>query len=296
MEDAIDGTMNDQRKNTITMVITALIGVIVLIVIFSSFYIVSAGERGILLTWGKPDMQAQSEGLHFKIPIAQNAIIMDTKTQKYVIEKAGAASSDLQTVTTDITLNYYISPESAPSIYQTIGVNYQDKVIVPAVMEVLKASTAQYTAEELITKRPEVKDKIDVSLRDRLSEFHIIVQAVSITNFDFSAQFNTAIEGKVTAEQNALAAKNKLAQVDYEAQQRVTQAKGEADAIAIQAQAINSQGGKDYVQLQAIARWDGKLPMIISDSATPFIDMRNLQSNPQQSYYNYNMNNTNKTI
>lgn len=254
---------------------TILVGVCILILIisiFSAFYTIEAGERGILLTFGKPDVDSKGEGLHFKIPFIQNVKKMDVKTQKYVVEKAYAASKDLQTVDTDVTINYIINPETVPTIYKEIGINYQDKVIQPAVLEIVKAYTAQYTAEELITKRPEVKDKIDMSLRQKLLDFNIVVQSVAITNFEFSESFNVAIEAKVTAEQNALAAKNKLAQVEYEAQQRITQAKGESEAIKIQAQAIQTQGGKDYVQLQAIQKWNGVLPQF-TGGAMPFINI-----------------------
>lgn len=269
--------------------------VVLLLVLFGSFYIIQAGERGVLLTFGKPNSIAQTEGLHFKIPLAQTIIKMDIKTQKYVVEKAGAASSDLQTVTTDVTVNYFISPDTVPELYTKVGTNYEDKIIQPAVLEIVKAVTAQYTAEELITKRPEVKEKIDTLLRDRLAQFNINVQTVSITNFDFSESFNNAIEAKVTAEQNALAAKNKLAQVEYEAQQRVAQAEGEARAIQIQADAIRSQGGEAYVQLQSIKQWDGHLPLIMSSNTMPFINMNNLipsgGSNSNSAFSNYTNSN-----
>ncbi len=138
----------------------------------------------------------------------------------------------------------------------------------------MKANTAKYTAEQLITKREDVRAGIIALLTDKMKPFGVTVDAVNITNFDFSPQFNTAIEAKVTAEQNALAAKNKLDQVQYEAQQRVAQADGEAKAIAIQAQAINSQGGASYVQLKAIEKWDGKLPtQFIPGQSVPFLNL-----------------------
>jgi regulator of protease activity HflC (stomatin/prohibitin superfamily) len=263
----------DPNTKYVGYAIYVVIALIVLVILFGAVYTIPAGERGVLLTFQKPNNIAMGEGLHFKIPLVQSVVKMNVQTQKYTVEKAAAASKDLQTVTTDVAINYYINPDSAPEIYRNIGVNYQDKVIAPAVLEILKASTAQYTAEQLITDRPAVKDKIDVGLRDRLKEFGINVQATSITQFDFSAQFNDAIEGKVTAEQNALAAKNKLEQIKYEAQQRVTQASAEAEAIKIQAQAITQQGGKDYVQLQAISKWNGNMPLVTGGNSLPFIDI-----------------------
>lgn len=253
-----------------------LIGAIIL---FGGWYTITAGHRGVLLTLGKPDPMPKAEGFHFKIPLIQSVVKMDVRTQKFDAAKASAASKDLQIVTTDVTLNYYIQPDSVVDIYRKIGISYQDTIINPAVQEVVKAQTAIYTAEELITLRPEVKEKMDTALKDRLREFGIYVQAVSITNFDFSAEFNKAIEAKVTAQQSALAAKNKLEQIKFEAEQRVTQAKGEAEAIAIQVNAINQKGGQSYVQLQSIARWNGQLPTVmLGQGSTPFIDISSVMS------------------
>lgn len=243
-----------------------------LFLLFGSIYTVSAGQRAVLLTFGKPDTNTIVEGLHFKLPFVQQIVKMDVQTQKYD-NKASAASKDLQTVSTDVTLNYYISPERVPEIYTKVGVTYQDKVIQPAIQEVVKAITAQYTAEELITRRPEVKDKIDIALRERMATWGIIVQDILITNFDFSPSFNTAIEAKVTAEQNALAARNKLEQIKYEADQRIAAATGEAKAIEIQARAIQANGGKEYVQLQAINKWNGVMPLVTGGNSLPFINI-----------------------
>jgi regulator of protease activity HflC (stomatin/prohibitin superfamily) len=137
----------------------------------------------------------------------------------------------------------------------------------------VKASTANYTAEELITKREVVRQTIQDSLTERLKQNYVDVTGVSIVDFNFSPSFNQAIEAKVTAEQNALAAKNKLEQVKYEAEQRVEQAKGEAEAIKIQTQAIQSQGGRDYVNLKAIEKWNGELPQQMMGGAVPFVNI-----------------------
>ena len=126
----------------------------------------------------------------------------------------------------------------------------------------------------MITKRAIASEEMEVLLRQRLLEAHIAVSNVDIVNFDFSPAFNESIEQKVTAEQNALREENKLKQVEFEAQQRIEQARGEAEAIRIQAQAIQQQGGKDYVQLQAILQWDGKLPQqFVPGSAIPFLNL-----------------------
>lgn len=246
--------------------------IVALILLLGGIYTIGAGERGVLLTFGKASMDSKMPGLHFKIPIVQGVIKMDVKTQKYEAELT-AASKDLQDVKTKIAINYHIMPDSTPEIYRDIGTNYADKVIYPLEQEVNKAATAQFTAEELITKRDQVRETMKTILMEKLAQRKIVVEEISIINFAFSDSFTQAIEAKVTAEQQALTAKNKLEQVKYEAQQRIEQANGEANAIRIQADAIRAQGGKEYVQLQAINRWDGKLPTFMMSGAMPFISI-----------------------
>lgn len=181
---------------------------------------------------------------------------MDTQIQKEQVD-ATAASSDLQNVTATVAVNFHIQPYDAGTIYQNVGADYQSRVIDPAIQESIKSVTANYTAEQLITEREKVREEILALLTTKLQTFGVNTDSLNIVNFAFSDSFNTAIEAKVTAQQNALAAQNKLAQVQYEAEQTVASAKAQAEAIQIQAQAINSQGGADYVQLQQINKWNG---------------------------------------
>lgn len=237
-------------------IIAHVVGLIVVLTfVFGSFGTVATGEIGVKTTLGKVSGTV-NPGLYFKLPLIQAVDKMDVQTQKEQTS-ASAASKDLQTVNAQVAINYNLDQNKVADLYSRIGTGYKGRVIDPAIQEVVKAATANYTAEELITKRPEVTDKIQTSLSERLAASDIIVSSVSITNFDFSGSFNAAIEAKVTAEQNALAAKNKLDQVKYEAEQKVTTAAADAKAIQIQAQAINSQGGADYVELQRIKAWDG---------------------------------------
>ena len=199
---------------------------------------------------------------------------MDVQTQKEAVTGVQAASQDLQTVKTDVTVNYHMEPQDVATMYQNVGLDYASRLIDPAIQESVKATTAKYTAEQLITHREQVRDDVIALLTSKFDQFNLKLDTVNITNFDFSATFNTAIEAKVTAQQNALAAENKLKQVQFEAQQTITSAEAQAKAIQIQAQAINSQGGADYVALQAISKWDGKLPVqMIPGSSVPFINV-----------------------
>jgi regulator of protease activity HflC (stomatin/prohibitin superfamily) len=237
------------------------------------FVIVKAGERGVVLNWGAVSDKILNEGISWRVPVKQKVEKLDVKIQKEEAD-ATAASKDLQTVTTKIALNYHLNPEYVNKLWQNVGSDYKIRIIDPAIQEAIKAITAKYTAEELVTKRQTVKEEIKLLLVDRLAKEYIITDELSIVNFDFSESFNKAIEAKVTAEQNALAAKNKLEQSKYEADQRIAQAKGEAEAIKIQAEAIQSQGGAEYVNLKAVEKWNGVLPVqMIPNATVPFINL-----------------------
>ena len=242
----------------------SFIGCIGLIVIFfaimslSPFTIIQAGHRGVVVRLGDVSDTILPEGFHIINPIDE-VVQMSVQTERYEATSS-AASKDLQSVTTTIVLNGHLDAAAVNKLYQEIGTDYESKVVDPAIQESVKAATAQFTAEELITKREEVGQIIFQSITDRLTDDYIIVESVSIVDFQFSANFNEAVEAKVTAEQNALAAENKLKQVEFEAQQRIAEAQGEAEAIRIQAEAITSQGGSEYVNLQWIKKWNGVLP------------------------------------
>lgn len=256
----------------IALIVAAAFILVIVLLVFP-FAIINAGERGVVTRVGA-FARTMEPGIHWVTPGIESVTRFDVRTQKEQAE-ASAASRDLQTVNATVAVNYNVDPNKVGDLYVRVGTEYKTRVIDPAVQEVVKASTAKYTAEELITKRAVVTDEIQTALKDRLGANDIQVSSVSIINFNFSESFNQAIEGKVTAQQNALAAQNKLAQVQFEADQRVAQAKGEAEAIKIQAQAINSQGGADYVQLQAIKAWDGHLPQqFVPGSAIPFLNLK----------------------
>jgi regulator of protease activity HflC (stomatin/prohibitin superfamily) len=262
--------MNTQKA--ILLAVLGFVGLIVFLIV-NPLTIVKAGHRGVVTEFGKVSESILGEGIHWVTPIKENVVEMNVQVQKEEVP-AVAASKDLQTVSTVIALNYQLDPESVNKLYRDIGKDYKERIIDPAIQEAVKAITSKYTAEELITKRPLVKEDIRVTLAERLQKDYLIVHDVSIVDFKFSQSFNEAIEAKVTAEQNALAAKNKLEQVKFESEQRVTQAQGEAEAIRIQAEAIQSQGGAAYVELKAIEKWNGSLPTYMMGDATPFITVK----------------------
>ena len=256
-----------------------LVGAVIFVVALIAFSAINpivrinAGQRGVILKWGAVSGRILDEGIHWLMPIRDEVAKMDVKIQKE--EKGATASSkDLQTVTSKVAINYHLDSKKVDKLWQEVGKDYSNRIIAPAIEEFVKKTTAKYTAEQLITKREDVKADLKKEIAENLIKNHIIVDDIFITDFKFSDEFNKAIESKVTAEQRALEAKNKLEQVKYEAEQKVAQATAEAKAIQIKAQAVTQQGGKDYVQLQAIEKWDGKLPTQMVPGATvPFIDL-----------------------
>lgn len=249
-------------------------GVIGIIALFNlPFLFVPVGYRGIAIRLGNTTGNIYQQGISFRIPFIESSRNVEIRTQKETV-KVIAASKDLQSVEAEVALNFSLDQTKIVNLYQTVGDDYSGRIIAPVLQEAVKAVTARYTAEELITKRSLVSSDIKAMLSEKLSPRGIIAEDFNIVNFNFSASFDQAIELKVTAEQNALASKNKLEQVKYEAEQAVATAKGQAEAIKIQAEAINSQGGADYVQLQAINKWDGKLPnQFIPGMSVPFINL-----------------------
>jgi len=279
MEDtSFENLPSAEQKRIILKFVDGVLGAIfALVILFGSFEIIGAGERGVVLRLGAVN-RVMVEGLNFKIPLIESTHKISVKTQTITFDNEsslGAASKDLQDVSVSVIINYHQDYLKVGDVYKKYGSSYEENVIMPIIRETVKSTASQYTAEELVTKRVEVSDKIASLLTQKLLEKDSILEKFNIVNFSFSKSFNEAIEAKVTAEQNALAAKNKLEQVKYEAEQRVTQAKGEAEAIAIQAQAIQAQGGAEYVNLKAVEKWDGMLPTtMIPNSGLPFLNIK----------------------
>jgi prohibitin 2 len=189
--------------------IGVVVGVLILIVVLlMSVYTVPAGNVGVVTHWGAVSYIVQP-GLGFKAPIADGVVRMNIQTQKDEVD-ASSASKDLQLVTAKIAVNYHLDPSFAKDTYQNIGEDYQNKVIAPAIQNTFKSVTAGYTAEELITKREAARIAAEKSLVEQLAQYHILVDNFNIVNFDFSPEFNAAIEAKQVAQQSVETSKQKL--------------------------------------------------------------------------------------
>lgn len=265
----------------VTWIKRGIVLLVVLVLVFSSFGTVSAGERGIKTRFSAIVGVVQP-GLYFKLPLIERVNIMDVQTQTVLYEREDplfAASKDLQDVKIATVVNYHIDPTKVDVIFRQYGRTeaYEERVVRPIVRDTVKAIASQYTAEELVTRRADLNDKITVALTSLLATKDAVVERVNITNFEFSTSFTAAIEAKVTAVQNAEAAKNKLEQVKFEAQQTIETAKATAEAQRIQAQSLAAQGGADYVALKAIEKWDGHYPTTYMGPAgnIPLINIKN---------------------
>jgi regulator of protease activity HflC (stomatin/prohibitin superfamily) len=270
-----------------------------LFVVSASVKIVDAGHRGVLVQFGNVATDASlDEGIHFVTPFRDSVVQMEVRTQKSV-ENAASASADLQDVTTQVALNYRINPDNAQVVYQQIGFDYGNRVIAPAIQESVKQVTARFNAEELITKRETVKNQIEEQIKARLANYNILVDTISITEFQFSEQFRKAVEAKVEAQQRALQAQNDLRRIEIEAQQNeakavgeqkaniaraegvrqsnVLQAEGESQAINIIDEQLRSS--PTYLEWLKTQRWDGVLPLVTggggggTGDTTPFIQI-----------------------
>lgn len=257
----------------IKIVLLSVLGLIVLITFLSTFQIVGAGERGVLLTFGAFNGTVFQPGIHLKLPFVQEVIVMDVRTQKLDIDNSEAYSHDLQVVETYSVVNYNLDPQAVGTIYQQYGLDYEAKMLHPNLEASVKQTIAKYSAETILSDRATIQTEIQEVFKQSVPNAFTITK-YALVNESFSKTYEAAIEAKQVAQQDAEKAQNELKKAQIDAQSRIAQAKGEAEAIQIQAAAIQQQGGANYVQLQAIQKWDGKLPIqMIPGSTVPFINL-----------------------
>lgn len=256
----------DKLKGKKKPLIIAIIVVVALAVLVGfSIVIVPAGHTGVVVTLGAVGEDVLSEGMHLKAPFVTNVVVMDNRVLKTEVESS-SASKDLQTVSSVIALNYRVGKENSASLYKNVGTNYETIIVNPAIQECVKAVTAKYTAEELITERQVVGDQMKDALSDKISPYGLDIEVFNIVSFDFSEEFNAAIEAKQTAQQNALKAEQDLARIKVEAEQQVEQARAEAEAYRLK----NEQITDKTLMMEWIAKWDGKLPAVSGDGTYMF--------------------------
>ncbi|MBD0307482.1 MAG: prohibitin family protein [Microcoleus sp. T1-bin1] len=270
----VDSLKSTNKKNKDVYIAVQVTLLIVFLAILSKFFvIVNAGERGVLMQFGKVQEQVLGEGLHVIVPTVYTVKKLSVRVQKQE-SSAEASSKDLQDVFTDVALNWHIIPDEANAIFQQIGDEREvvARIIDPAVEEVLKAVMAKYTAEEIITKRGEVKAAVDEFLTLRLLTYHIAVDDISLVHVHFSQRFSDAVEAKQIAEQEAKRGEFLALKAVKEAEAKVNLAKGEAEVQRL----LQDNLTPELLERQAIEKWDGKLPLIVGDGGKNLLDLSKL--------------------
>lgn len=279
-EVGIKGKNKNKKKTGFIKWIVA--GVAAVLIAAGSFTIIPAGHTGVVMTLGKVSPNVMQEGLNFKIPFIQNVVKMSNKIQVYEVD-ASAVSKDLQTVSSKIAVNYRVSNDSSANLYKNVGVDYKTILITPILQESMKSATAKYTAEELITERTLVGDEIKDTLSEKLNEYGIYIEKFNIVNFDFSQEFNSAIEAKQVAEQNLIKTKTEQQQAivvaEAQAKEKTIKANAEAEAILATAKAqaeankmLEESLSEIVIKYEQITKWNGELPRVTGSSGN-FIDM-----------------------
>jgi len=252
------------------IVLRIILTFLILAILSTFFVIVNTGQRGVLMQFGKAQEKVLQEGIHFIIPGVNTVQTLSVQVQNQEISTE-ASSKDLQDIYTDVALNWHIIPEDVSLIFRQIGNEPAiiQRIIRPAVEEGLKAVMARYTAEEIITKRGEVKAAVDELLKTRLIAYHIAVDDISLVHVHFSKRFSDAVEAKQIAEQEAKRAGFMVLKAMKEAEVRVNLARGEAEAQKL----IRESLTPDLIHKQTVERWDGKLPLIVGDSNSKLLEV-----------------------
>ncbi|MFA6807714.1 MAG: prohibitin family protein [Eubacteriales bacterium] len=251
------------------------VAIIVAIVFFKAYVIIQPGTRGVVVQLGAVEDVILQEGFHLKVPFIQTVVPIEVQVQKAQSSEV-TSSKDLQVVNTTCAVNYHLAPDQVNTLYQEVGLSFKERIVDPAISESLKAVIAQYTAEELISKRSEVSFKVKETLSAKLAVYYMVLDEINITDFKFSDEFNNAIEQKQIAEQQALKANLDLQRIEIEAQQKIAQAKAEAESLRLQKEVISTEVielRKIEAQMAAINKWDGKLPTVSGGGVLPFINI-----------------------
>lgn len=258
-------------------VIWGIVGLVGLWMLGHVFGQVPAGYRGVVLQFGAPTGQVKAPGLYVVTPFVTTVALMNVQIQAYHTDAIEAASADLQDVHTSVTVNYQIDPQRVVEVYTNLRNDAESRILSPNVQETVKSTTAKFTAQQLIQERPRVKAEADKTLTNRVEPFGLRIDATSITQFQFSPSFTSAIEAKVAAEQNALTAQRNLDRVRFEAQQQVELARAQAQALTLQKTAVTPELvalRRIEAQLKAVDKWDGHMPNVVTGGGpVPLLDV-----------------------
>lgn len=264
------------KPRTIGILIILLI---IFIFLWSSFALVPAGHRGVVLWWGSVEKRVMGEGLNFKVPMAERVIKVDVRVQPHPFKEIDAASKEYQMVKLTGMMNFHIDPSFVNDLYQKVGLDFANKVIDPAFNDFVKEVVPIYQITEILPKREEVRKRAMIKLGENLARYHIVVDDIYFANIRFSPEYEKAVEAKQVAQQQVETQRQVLFQREIEAQQKVATAKGEAESISVVAQgqakaneALSRSISPILVQYKTIEKWNGILPQV-SGGGIPLIDL-----------------------
>ena len=260
--------MNKEKQSLILAVVILFI---VFVMFCNPMAIVGVGERGVKVTLGRVSPQSYSEGVHFVTPFISKIKVMNVKTQKVNIATE-VYTKDIQQAKISYVINYNLMPQYAHQMYREVGMNYVDNILMPVVEGNIKDVIGRWNAQDLVANRAVATADILAKLQNQLKERYINITSFQIIDINYSEVFEKAIESKVTAEQEALKAKNKTVQVEEEARQKLISAQAEAQSMKIRATALTQN--KALVEYEAVQKWDGKLPEYMMGNSIPFINLQ----------------------
>ena len=263
--------VKNMDKNGVAGVVTVLILFVIAVLLCNPIVVVGVGQRGVKVTLGKVSPESLGEGMHFIMPYIQRIAKMDVKTQKYTTQ-THVYTKDIQQAKISYVVNYNLVADSAYRMYQEVGMDYVSKVINPVLEGTIKDVIGKWNAQDLVANREEATNDILAKLKEQLTERYVNVTDFQIIDIGYSEVFERAIESKVTAEQDALKAKNKTVQIQEEAKQKVISAEAEAKSMSIRANALTQN--KALVEYEAVQKWNGILPQYMMGNSIPFINMK----------------------
>lgn len=268
------GTYEEQQKNTFKKVMRgiaiSIASIFVLALLVSSVYLVPPGNRGVLVTLGKVAPRSYVNGIGFKWPIISQMVNLDVRTQKFA-DSTETYTSDIQTAGLRYVFTYELNPANVNVLYETIGMDYESKIVTPILDAAIKDVIGKWPAQELVSNRDVAASNITACLKERMNSVFIQNLSFVLRNVGYSDNFEKSIEDKVIAEQKAQEAVNNTKRIQEEAQQTVIAAKAEAEAMEIKSQALAKNKG--LTEYEAVLRWDGKLPQYMMGNAVPFLNL-----------------------
>lgn len=269
---ALEGVDSQRIRNALDAL--RLFAVLLACALLSTFFVVvPVGERGVLLRLGAVQPRVLDEGVHLIVPGVQAVKTLSVRLQSH-LQKSEAATRDLQDVSLDLAVRWHLSPDRLPMVYERLGdpSAIVDKVLEPGVEDALKTVVATLTAEQLITERDAFRERLETLLRERLAPFDVVLDGIDLVQLDFSPRFRAAVEAKQVAEQDARRAAYEAITAQRQAAARVYRAEGEAKSQEL----LQATLTPEILQHEALERWNGHLPLVMGNDATPLLDFKSL--------------------